>query len=70
MSHPTYNKILNAQIEVWVEHRDDMHPTMKAIGEHLCREWKASIRYINGKMEWQWCSTYLEAVAWCENFRS
>ena len=64
----SYNKILNVQIEVWVTSREDAFGGNPPPAEPYYGEWKASVRHSNGQMEWQWCDTFGDAVAWCEKF--
>lgn len=63
-----YEKKFNVTIEVWVTHRSEMG--IKHISDPENKEWKASVRHSNKSMEWQWCKTFEEAVAWCESFKN
>ena len=64
-----YHKVLKVDIEVWVTSRAEAFggAPPPADSPHY-GEWKASVRHSNEQMEWQWCETFEEAVAWCEKF--
>lgn len=64
-----YHKILKVEIEVWVTSREEAFGGVPPPADSpYYGEWKASVCHSNGAMEWQWCKTFEEAVAWCEMF--
>lgn len=54
------------KVEAWVTRRDEC--SVKHFAEPEDRPWKASVRHMRGFMEWEWCATFEEAVAWCEGY--
>lgn len=63
---PKYHKRLVVEIEVWVSHRSES--SIMHISDLPQKDWRACVRHSDGKMEWQWCETFDEAVAWCERY--
>ena len=61
-----YNKRLVVEIEVWVSHRSESN--IMHISDPSDKEWRACVRHSDGKMEWEWCKTFDDAVAWCERY--
>jgi hypothetical protein len=59
-------EIVPVEIEAWVTHRNDCF--VKYFSDPKGKDWKASVRHINGVMEWEWCATLEEAVAWCNKY--
>lgn len=63
---PRFEARFTVEIEVWVTHRSAMG--IMHISDPPDREWRAAVRHSSGLMEWQWCGTFDEAVAWCRRY--
>jgi len=59
-------EVVPIEIEAWVTHRDDCF--VRHFSEPKDKEWKASVKHINGVTEQEWCTTLEEAVAWCDKY--
>ena len=63
-----YQKKFLAHVEVWVTPRKDIE-TLHFTERDNEKSWRAAVRHSNGVMEWRWCDSFEDAVAWCENFK-
>lgn len=61
-----YSERVTVPIELWVTHRSQS--TIKHIFDTPGKNWRACALHSDGKMEWEWCDTFDEAVAWCKRF--
>jgi hypothetical protein len=59
-------EIVPIEIEAWVTHKNDCF--VGHYSDPKGKDWKASVRHISGVMEWEWCATLEEAVAWCDRY--
>lgn len=65
-----YSNKFKVDIEVWVTHISDMPSVAefrKLSGIGTGRDWRAAVRYPDGRMYWEWLKTEKDAISWCES---
>lgn len=65
-----YHKIAGGVIELEIIPRSECGFVSFVIESFLTdkHQFRAIARYSDGHMEWQWCESYDEAMAWCKRF--